>query len=360
MLAAALAISGCTAGLEERRGCGCGPASRPTAAAGIVYRLPDARKKDVVAQDLAGKPLLAARHKLKPVGLALWDAGGALRLDGGSFVDQRIGPVMSREITAAGTFHISVGLVPAAAESPPGDVLCIPGAVVLSQRGRALVLSCAPAPDEIVLTEHVSARPLHLAISIGGGAVEWRIDGKPAGGRELRCSPAPSDAPLTIGASPLGQRPWKGLLDGLTICTGGIDAAAEAQAFASRAARRSARQVRVEAVLAETSSLEGEWPHNGTYDRAWQLNAFDVRRVLEGRMETGRIHVAQWVWAGRIYTHVRDQRPGEVYVLTLEDADVHDELEAEMTYDDFAETALRRYVDVGALAPSATPQGAAD
>jgi hypothetical protein len=105
--------------------------------------------------------------------------------------------------------------------------------------------------------------------------------------------------------------------------------------------------------LIDKSAYDQEPPEQGTYDRVWCVNKFQVLKVLWGEVAAREIRVAQWIFVGRELTTHSATKVGDEMELVLEPMEAHRELDAEMSHDDFSEETTPQFVDVGPLVPAA-------
>ena len=140
-----------------------------------------------------------------------------------------------------------------------------------------------------------------------------------------------SAAPLTFGAGPAGEKPWKGRLEGIAVYNRFLEPAEAKARFGPAAARvkgrTAAERVTLEARLVAMTPTPD--PKSvAPYVRVLVAGEYEVEKVVEGRCDAKRILAAHWaILGGRVLPAAAS--PGARQRLALERFDDHPELESE-------------------------------
>ncbi len=281
-------------------------------------------------------------------GLAVYGRRWEMDLSAGGCFVAEAPPAMLKRLRASGQMTVEALLTPptddagtaAAATAPAardaslGRVLSYgaagePANFALLQRGDELLLELRTSAGAYVVALgrlHV-ATPAHVCLTYRGGELRWWLDGE---ARSPVVQPKGdftkwNDGPLVFGAR------WAGALEAVAVtprAMGGEEIDIRLAMLAGRiVGRRAPRRVVVEARLAEVTlapAPDAILP----YRRALVGHLYEVRKVLAGRCDAGRIVAAHWaILDGR--TLRAEWVRGGVYRLELEPFADNPQLETE-------------------------------
>jgi len=290
--------------------------------------------KPVVAFDGKGRQLLA--FEAAPRDRGLIGRFHEFVCDGGSFHAREAGGWIGRRVAEAEAFTIEATLVPAvAAPAEPGTVLAFADDaaedVALVQGSAGLGIRVGVGPT-IELFAVEAGRPVHVVVCCGGGRWTAYRDGRSAaGGRLPAAATRWGERQLVLGASWMGDGPWRGRIEGVAIFPRMLTAdevAVEAGAVtAARADRRPARRVRFRGTLvrqAETADVAEIRP----YTRSLTAAQYRVDKVLAGDWAEPTITVFHWMVMDGRRLPLADRQAGAEVDLIVEPLAEHPQLES--------------------------------
>jgi len=178
-----------------------------------------------------------------------------------------------------------------------------------------------------------AGRPQHVLITYQPGRLACYRDGEAV----ALAAPVTGDfstwsaAPLTFGAGPRGEKPWKGRLEGIAVYNRSMEPAEAKARFGPAAARVKGRTPAERVILEARLVAMTPTPDPKSvapYVRVLVAGEYEVEKVAEGRCDAKRILVAHWaILDGRALPMAASA--GAPQRLVLERFDDHPELDSE-------------------------------
>ncbi len=161
---------------------------------------------------------------------------------------------------------------------------------------------------------------------------------------------------LLFGDEWTRDRDWAGRLEGICVFNRFLsdkEARARYELHRARVAgRRPIARLKVRCRLLEVTPV----PDPRTlqqYSRGLVVYCYEIRKVLEGREPGRKVLVAHWgVLDRRVVKTIRQRKPGQEVVLTVERFADHPELESERRFNDCEDLDLPLYYDVSTPGPN--------
>lgn len=312
------------------------PPAWPADPAGLLfcYRSP----RDIVAFEADGtlkQAYAVVPSDLRPSGFTYPAAGGGLVLVQGRYLAKGLSEFLAAQLPAAPAVTLEVLFTPAAVPAPAAGVVAALGgpdgldlALVQDPAGLAIELRGA-APQRLALVPAV-AGPMHVVATIAGGSLAATVDGvaiaaQPAA---LTSQAAPD---VVFGAARDGSRPWSGELHAFALYRRAVDAAAHRAALLARlAARPVIPRSEIEAEVVEVTPT----PAPATlaqYYRGLVVCTYRVLATRSGPAPPAIIKVAHWGVMANRKLAVKDLKPGDKQVLSVEPFEAHLYLKPEHT-----------------------------
>jgi hypothetical protein len=297
-------------------------------------------KSSLTGRSPDGKPMYLGYSQPARLGAAYFDGDWSIRLDGGSFVDKRGGPMITTSLAKAPGLTLCAEIT---YRSGAGSILALGKDFVLavaSDGKLELTWMAGGKAQRAALGKLTPDTPTHLVLTLStNGPSLWR-DGVAQPLEKLTSAWDPStwkaDTLILGGDGGAGSgQGWNGELRALAIYDRVLDPATIASSAAAikewRAKRPKVERVVISAKLKGISKIAT--PVDTAYTRAYAWFLYEVTKG-SGSLPVGtKIRVGRWVeMADRACLAARAQ-PEQTDELILEPYTAHPELEAEQAFD---------------------------
>jgi hypothetical protein len=183
----------------------------------------------------------------------------------------------------------------------------------------------------VTLVKLASAKPFHLAVTVGKKEIVFYRDGKKAGTHPgIQGDFATwKDGRLYVGNDEKGSCPWRGRLERVALYSRALGAG-EVEKVAGAVLKEIGERDTVDRVelvgtLLQRAKYRMPWGEN-TYRDGLTECEYRVKKVIRGEYEQKKIRVAELMFVDRVFLTNSRKRTGADYRLVVEDFDANPQM----------------------------------